>query len=402
MIDRRELLRRGAALGMAPLLPLAPAAAETVAAEVTPRVRRKVPLGATGLQVPDIGFGSSQLEGDAALVRHALDRGIDYFDTAEGYGGGASEETLGRALVGRRDRVLLASKVMSRAGTSRAALFEALEGSLKRLRTDHLDVYFNHAVNAPERLRNAEWFEFATRAKQQGKLRFTGLSGHGGRLVECLDLAVDEGLVDVVLVAFNFGQDPAFYERFTGRFDLVARQPELPRVLAKARDRGIGVVAMKTLRGARLNDMRPYEGAGASFAQAAFRWVLSSGLVDSLVVSMTSAAQVDEFLGASGWGGLHPADAGLLTRYARRSATTQCRYGCSDCRDACPGGVSIPDVLRARMYGEDYGAPRLARQALADLPVAPPCLSCSGAPCASACSAGLDLPELARRGARLA
>jgi predicted aldo/keto reductase-like oxidoreductase len=400
MLDRRELLRRGLALGLAPaLLPLA-GRAEPAPGE-PPRVRRRVPLGATGLEVPDIGFGSSSLASDEALVAHALARGITYFDTAESYQGGSSEETIGRALAGRREEVLLASKQSAGAHTKRAELFETLEGSLRRLRTDRIDVYFNHAVNDPARLRNDEWYEFASRAKQQGKIRFTGMSGHGGRLVECLDLAVDRKLVDVVLVAFNFGQDPAFLQRFTGSLDFVARQPELPRVLAKARAAGIGVVAMKTLRGARLNDMRPYEGAGATFSQAAFRWIFSTGLADALVVTMKSPAQVDEFLGASGWTRPHPADAGLLRRYARRTERTQCRYGCGDCRDACPAGVSIPDALRARMYAVDYEEPGLARAALAEAGGAAACLSCSGAPCAAACPHGVAIPELTKQVATL-
>jgi predicted aldo/keto reductase-like oxidoreductase len=400
MLDRRELLRRGLALGLAPaLLPLA-GRAEPAASE-PPRVRRRVPLGKTGLELPDIGFGSSSLSGNDALVQHALARGITYFDTAESYQGGSSEETIGRALAGRRDEVLLASKQSAGASTKRAELFETLEGSLRRLRTDRIDVYFNHAVNDPDRLRNDEWYEFASRAKQQGKIRFTGMSGHGGRLVECLDLAVDQRLVDVVLVAFNFGQDPVFLERFTGSFDFVARQPELPRVLAKARSAGVGVIAMKTLRGARLNDMRPYEGAGATFAQAAFRWIFSTGLADALVVTMKSPAQVDEYLGASGWTKPHPADAGLLRRYARRTERTQCRYGCGDCASACPAGVSIPDVLRARMYAVDYEEPGLAREALAEAGGAAACLSCSGAPCAGACPFGLEISALTRDAARL-
>ena len=86
-LDRREFLRGSAAAGVAlSLLPLAASAAEP------PRVRRRVTLGRTGIQIGDIGFGSSRLDGDEALVRHALDRGIDYFDTAESYAGGASEE----------------------------------------------------------------------------------------------------------------------------------------------------------------------------------------------------------------------------------------------------------------------------------------------------------------------
>jgi predicted aldo/keto reductase-like oxidoreductase len=395
MLDRRELLRRGLALGLAPaLLPLA-GRAEPAASE-PPRVRRRVTLGKTGLEIPDIGFGSSSLSGDDALVQHALARGITYFDTAESYQGGSSEETIGRALAGRRDEVLLASKQSAGAHTKRAELFETLEGSLRRLRTDRIDVYFNHAVNDPARLQNDEWYEFATRAKQQGKIRFTGMSGHGGRLVECLTLAVDQKLVDVVLVAFNFGQDPVFLQRFTGSFDFVARQPELPRVVAKARSAGVGVVAMKTLRGARLNDMRPYEGAGASFAQAAFRWIFSTGLADALVVTMKSPEQVDEYLGASGWTRPHPADAGLLRRYARRTERTQCRYGCGDCASACPAGVSISDALRARMYAFDYEEPGLAREALAEAGGAAACLSCSGAPCATACPHGVAIPELTK------
>jgi predicted aldo/keto reductase-like oxidoreductase len=396
MLDRRELLRRGVALGLAPaLLPLAAGAAAAPAEP--PRVRRRVPLGRTGLELPDIGFGSSSLSGDEALVAHALARGITYFDTAESYQSGSSEETIGRALATRRDGVLLASKQSAGAHTKRGELFETLDGSLRRLRTDRIDVYFNHAVNDPARLQNDEWYEFASRAKQTGKIRFTGLSGHGGRLVECLDLAVEKKLVDVVLVAFNFGQDPAFYQKFTGSFDFVARQPELPRVLAKARAQGIGVIAMKTLRGARLNDMRPYEGAGATFAQAAFRWIFSTGLADALVVTMKSPAQVDEYLGASGWTQPHPADAALLRRYARRTERTQCRYGCSDCASACPAGVSIPDVLRARMYAFDYEEPALARAALAEAGGAAACLSCAATPCASACPHGVAIPDLTRQ-----
>jgi hypothetical protein len=254
-IDRRQFLRSGALAGLSVgLLPWsASAAAET------PGIQRQVRLGRTDLRVSDIGFGSSRLKGDEALVHHALERGITYFDTAAGYTGGRSEETLGRALQGRRDGVSLVSKVKTTPTSRRDDLMQALEGSLRRLRTDRLDVYFSHAVNDVARLQNAEWPEFLGRAREQGKIRFAGLSGHGGRLVECLDFALDHDLVDVVLVAYNFGQDPAFYERLTGRFDFVARQPDLPRVLARARQQDVGVVAMKTLMGAKLNDLGPYQ-----------------------------------------------------------------------------------------------------------------------------------------------
>ncbi len=397
-IDRREFLRRGALLGAS--LGLQPLAASGAIPELPPRVRGTRTLGHTGLEISDIGFGSSSLSGDVALVHHALERGITYFDTAESYTGGDAEETLGRALEGRRDRVVLASKTSAAAGDTRDEIMRALDASLRRLRTDRIDVYFNHAVNDTSRLKNPEWAEFATRARAAGKIRFTGMSGHGGRLVECIDYAVENGVADVLLVGYNFGQDPAFLQRFTAGFDFVAVQEDLPRALLSARAKGVGVVAMKTLRGAKLNDMKPFERPGGTFAQAAFRWTLSSPNVDALVVTMRSPEQVDEYLVASGTSVVR-ADLRLLERYEARNGHEQCRYGCNDCAGACPLGVPISDVLRARMYAEDYGDVALARRELALLASdASACLSCAHQTCAGSCPHGLDIPALTRRAQR--
>jgi len=393
-IDRRAFLRGSAAAGLG-LLVGDPAGAADVAE--APRVRRLVRLGRTGLQVPDIGFGSSRLDGDEAVVRHALDRGITYFDSAESYTDGRAEETLGRALAGARERVVLTSKVFAGPHAKREKLMQKLEGSLQRLRTDHIDIYFNHAVNDVARVQNPEWPEFIARAKQQGKIRFSGVSGHGGRLAACLDHVLDHDLADVLLVAHNFGHDPAFYEKLTASFDFIAVQPELPRILAKAKQKDVGVVAMKTLRGARLNDMRPYETQGGTFAQAAFRWVLAQPHVDSLVVTMNDRAEVDEYLGASGSTSTSRDDLRLLARYEARNGATQCRAACSGCQDACPEGVPIADVLRTRMYARDYGDPAFARREYAQLGRgAAACASCAHQACASACPFGVSIPELTR------
>ncbi len=390
-LDRREFLRRSAVTGVSlSVFPLIDARAAE-----PPSVRRRVTLGRTGLRIGDIGFGSSSLDGDEALVRHALDRGIDYFDTAEGYTNGASEETLGRALRGVREKITLASKVACGARDSVADLFRALEGSLRRLQTDRIDLYFNHAVNDVERLKNSAWGEFTDRAVEQGKIRFKGMSGHGGRLAECLDYAFDHDLVDAVLVAHNFGQDPAFHQRLTASLDFVAVQPELPRLLAKAKEKRVGVIAMKTLRGARLNDLRSYERGGNTFAQAAFRWVLSGPHVDALVVTMRSPDQVDEYLGASGATGVSRADFDLLARYETRNGTTQCRYGCGACLAACPEGVSIDEVLRTRMYAHDYGDVGLAKREYSSLAGnAQACVSCAHQACTGACPFGIDIAGL--------
>jgi len=294
--------------------------------------------------------------------------------------------------------VVLATKVECEVDDTVPRLMVALEGSLRRLRTDRVEIYFNHAVNDVERLTNPAWGEFVERAREQGKIRFTGMSGHGGHLVECVDHALDHDLVDVLLLAHNFGQDPAFYERFTASFDFVAVQPDLPRVLAKAKQKNVGVVAMKTLRGARLNDLRPYEREGGTFAQAAFRWVLSRPHTDALVVTMKSPEMVDEYLGASGTERVARSDLELLALYERRNGATQCRYGCDACAGACPEEVPIADVLRHRMYDEDYGDPALAREGYARLGRgAAACADCAHRACTGTCPHGLDVPALTAR-----
>ena len=403
-VDRRTFLRRslrwGSIAGGLIATGHAPASPEE---RPSGSVNRYVRLGRTGLEISDISFGASRLRsGGEHLVEHALARGVNYFDTAEDYTSGMSETVIGNALQGKRDQVVIASKTWANPSDGRDELMQRLEGSLKRLRTDYVDVYFNHAVNNVSRLNNQEWYEFVDRARQQGKLRFTGMSGHAGKLISCLDHALDEDLVDVVLVATNFGQDPAFYERFTRTFDYIAMQPDLPRVLQKAHAKDVGVIAMKTLMGARLNDMRPFETPGATFAQAAFRWILSNDHVDALIISMTSSDKIDEYLAASGWTREAPGDLALLKRYAHLNGATYCRHACAACDDACPAGVPIADVLRTRMYAVDYQDAAFARDEYAKLPVdATACLSCDGQPCQNACPNGLVPSELTARTHRM-
>jgi predicted aldo/keto reductase-like oxidoreductase len=401
-LQRREFLQRGVAatLGACAL----GLGGEGARAVEEPRVRRRVSLGRTGLLVSDISIGTSRTS-DPEVIRYALDRGITYVDTAESYPlgrTGKAEEAVGAALRGRREGIVLASKVKARGGDGRGKLMDRLEKSLRRLQTDRIDVYFNHAVNDLERLRNPEWFEFAEVAKKQGKIRFTGISGHGGRLIECLDAALDEDLVDVILVAHNFGQDPAFYQRLVRSFDFVANQQGLRRVLEKAHAKGVGVVAMKTLMGARLNDMRPYEWTGSTFAQAAFRWVLSNPNVDALIVSMKNREQIDEYLGASGRGAVREGDLRLLRRYAQRNGGSYCRPACGACAESCHRGVPISELLRARMYAVDYEDLDLARGTFQNLGAgASACLSCANPSCLGACPHGLDIPRLAASASRL-
>ena len=395
MIDRRDFLRlgAGATLGLAAVHTGAQGSRQDPA---NAQIRRYVRLGRTELQISDISFGSSS-SADPRLVEHALERGVNYFDTAESYEWGSSEEAIGEALRGKRDRVFIASKSKSGASDRRGEMMRALEGSLRRLQTDYVDVYFNHAVNDVRRMRNEEWFEFTELAKRQGKIRFRGMSGHGSDLIECLDYAIEQDLVDVILVAYNFGQDPDFYSRFRHGIGFPAVQTGLPRVLKKAKEKDVGVLAMKTLMGARLNDMRPYERPGGTYAQAAFRWVLSSPYVDGVLISMTSRAEIDEYVGASGDPQVSREDLYLLALYAQMHAASYCQHACNACAGSCPQDVPIAEVLRTRMYDVDYQNHRLATVDYAKLGEgANPCLSCEHQACLAACPKGIPIAEFTR------
>ena len=112
---------------------------------------------------------------------------------------------------------------------------------------------------------------------------------------------------------------------------------------------------------------------------------------------MTSQTQVDEYLGASGAKTVAATELVLLARYVSMNSSTTCRFGCDACSSSCPVGVAIADVLRVRMYAEDYGDARMARDEHVRIgEPAAACLSCVTQACARACPYGLPIPELTR------
>lgn len=395
MADRRKFLK--ATAGLTALAPVATGMSDTSGIN-KPEIQRHVTLGKTGLKISEIGFGSSGLQNES-LVSYALERGVTYFDTAESYRFGWSEEAMGKGLKGQRDKIILASKTKAQADATEATMMQALEGSLKRLQTDYLDIYFNHAVNRVNRMQNDEWANFTEKAVRQGKIRFRGMSGHGSRLAKCLEYSIDNDLVDVILCAYNFGEDPDLIARLKNKFHFAAEQSDLPPVLDKAHQKNIGVIAMKTLLGARLNDMRKFEAPGRTYAQAALRWVLSSPRVDAAIISMNSMPEIDEYIGASVLDDEVVGDAGLLGRYVAMQSGKYCHHGCDKCEGACPHGVEIAEVLRTRMYDVDYGNKALAIEDYARLRIdstadaASACLTCDNKVCSGACPYGVPIPE---------
>ena len=154
----------------------------------------------------------------------------------------------------------------------------------------------------------------------------------------------------------------------------------------------MGIVAMKTLKGAKHHGLAGFRDEADAYSQAAFKWVLSDPNVACLVISFFEYQHLDEYLYASGRS-LTRADRGVLERYDRLIAGKYCFPHCGACLDACPEQLAINDVLRHRMYFEDYGQEKHALELYANLPIqADVCTGCS-APCVGACPHGIDIQE---------
>lgn len=363
------------------LLRSAPSADEKNEAWSESRVQSYRPLGRTGFAISDISFGCSGLN-DPSVVRRAIDKGINYFDTSPDYSHELSERSLGEGIQGTpRDKLFIASKFCTAKGhlansTSVADVIAAVEASLTRLQTDYLDLAHIHAVNTIDRLMAPTIHEAFDRLKEQGKVRFLGVSSHTPDLETVMRHAVDSGRFDVIMVAYNF-----------------KNWPDLDNIFAEAHAKGVGVVAMKTLKGAyhtKLADFTPTE--RESFAQAAFKWVLANPSVHGLVVTMDKHELVDEYLVASGQSPTD-GDVALLEKYDRLIAKDYCRPGCGDCLGACPYGVPVNDVMRYAMYYDSYGQQKEAMQLYAGVApghAADHCATCS-APCEAQCSFGVPI-----------
>jgi len=344
-------------------------------------VRSYRALGNTGISMSDISFGGSGITNPDVVAR-AVDRGINYFDTSPDYSETGSEQVIGKALKPHRDKVHIASKFCTGQGhlptdTPVPEIMKAVEGSLQRLRTDYLDVCFIHAVNDLERLMAPNFHEAFDRLKEQGKLRFLGVSSHTPNLEEVMRHAVDSGRFNVLLVAHNFNNWPGLHGIFHD-----------------AKRRGVGVVAMKTLKGAKATVLKDFADQSQAFSQAAFKWVLSNPDVSGLVVSIRDFQQIDEYLYASGRAPTD-SDIALLERYDELIRRDYCRPGCGACLDRCPNGVSVDDVFRYAMYFENYGRQRDAMVRYAKLGMernALRCVDCA-APCQVACPFELPIRE---------
>lgn len=384
-LSRREFLRKSTVVAAA-AVPAVGASARSRQEQPAggkaprPKVRRFKPLGRTGWNVGDLSAGSGQR--DPALVSHLFECGLNLIDTGAQYAG--HEEVIGKVLPQWRDRIFILDKwdpPLVTATVTKSALLEALDVSLKKLNTTYIDCMMIHSIGHPrygglERIQNPAIYEAWDEAKRLGKVRFTGASSHGIRMIEEFDWGLDNNRFDVILVGANFlthGVEP---------------------ILKKARAKGVGTIAMKTMTiyKADLN-IRALQDEETNARQAVLKWVLASDLFDTAVVSMRNYDQVAEYLAVSGTTTLTARDQAYLQVVAKEVGPQYCRPGCRACHDACPHGVPVADILRYRMYFEHYGDQKFAMQRYAMLPVARtglPCAACE-APCEAACPYGLQV-----------
>jgi predicted aldo/keto reductase-like oxidoreductase len=149
---------------------------------------------------------------------------------------------------------------------------------------------------------------------------------------------------------------------------------------------------MKTLKGAKHRGLAEFRPEADSYAQAAFKWVLSNPAVSCLVISFFDNQHPDEYLFASGKR-LEVDDLAVLSKYDQLIAGTHCFQHCGDCLGACPSNLPINDILRHRMYFEDYGDQKQAMQLYAKLDRdADACVNCA-APCLGSCPQGIPIQE---------
>jgi uncharacterized protein len=308
-------------------------------------------LGRTNLKVSQVGFGGtwiSQLVPEEAskVVRRAFELGITYFDTAKL--DGDSEEKLGTALQGVRDECVIATKTGSR--TKRESL-EEIKESLKRLKTDRLDIIQLHSIDDEKTLSKATSgdgvLQTCKQAKREGLVDFIGITGHKPRV---LIKAIETGEFDTVLVPIN----------------IVTRQA-LEELVPYAKKQDVGIVAMKPFSAKTSKlitclynpslsllseepELKAVLGQDTdSMARTALRFALSQD-ISTVIPGMKSTHEVE-------------ISANTGREYDRLTAEEQQQFffelqdQCRDCGNClpCATEIDIPAILRFQTLSETYG-----------------------------------------------
>jgi len=369
---------------------------------------RKMPKNGDELSI--LGYGCMRMpvkdgaideERAKAQLRGAIDRGVNYVDTAWPYQGGENENVVGRALRdGYREKVKLATKLPSFIVNTREDMDYFLNAQLEKLQTDHIDYYLLHTLNGKlwDMVFELGALEFLDTAKNDGRIVNAGFSFHGKesdfiRIVDAYDW-------DFCQIQYNYLDE----EHQAGT-----------RGLEYAASRGLGVVIMEPLRGGNLAVARAPEPIAEIWAEAkterspaewALRWIWNRPEVTVVLSGMNEEAHIDENLAVAENaqpGSLTEEELALVGRVANKYRELM-KVGCTGCGYCmpCPAGVDIPgcfDLLnKLSLFGNEAEAGLLYAGRIGGVlragvtGYASQCVECGQ--CLDKCPQSLWIPEL--------
>jgi len=389
-ITRREFMAAGA-IGVASLgLGVRPGSAATAnasggASGIVYRI-----LGRTGLKIPVVSFGVMNSD-NPDLIRKALDLGIRHLDTAHRYLRGNSESVIGQVLEERkvRDQVCIATKMYFDRDRERKVFLgpeserpfaasekkfdEQLAISLKRLRTDYVDILYLHSCESAAMAAYEPMMKVFEKAKESGKVRFIGVTTHTQE-PETIRSAADAGVWDVALTSYNFMQD---------------HKEEVKQAIAYAAGKGMGIVAMKTQGGVKLNREDPMQVNHA----AALKWVLHDKNVCTTIPGITAFDQMALDFGVMKDLSLSERERRDLHLFAGWKEPLYCQQ-CGSCLSTCSRRVEIPTLMRVYMYTAAYRNLIQAEMTLEEIPQGRGPEGCGDCErCTALCRFGINIPE---------
>jgi len=346
----------------------APAAAAFSAGEAlaaAPAAMPKRILGKTGVEVPVLALGGMfDTINNQLLLRQALNWGVTYWDTAEYYGRGQSEEGFGRFFGKNPDRrkdVFLVTKLTPKGGDFPARF----EKSLARLQTGYVDLFFIHGIDSMSQL-TPDMRAFAAQMKAAGKIRHFGFSTHAN-MEDLLQAAAKEGGpaagFDVIMHTYN---------------TTVMHKPAMQAAIDASAKAGIGLVAMKTQgmgpatapTPAEIKVSEQFLKRGFTDKQARLKAVWEEKRVASICSQMPSISILSANVAAArDQTALSSAERGALFELASAECTGYCG-GCGSICQSATGGLPVNHVMRSLMYHREYEEPRLGRATFAELPEA--------------------------------
>jgi predicted aldo/keto reductase-like oxidoreductase len=327
---------------------------------------RNVSLVSGGMKILKMGMGGIPIQrldmkGSDRVLEKAIDSGINFFDTARGYTD--SESKFGRVLPRHRDRVVIASKSFSRGATE---ILRDIETTLSNLRSDYVDLYQCHNVASEADLEKVLAPDGAVagmlKAKEQGKIRHIGLSGHKPRIVA---MALKRFAFETIQIPANFMETESFKE-----------------LIPQARKQGVGVIAMKPVGGGNIHE-----------TALNFRFIFNQG-IDVAIPGMDSEKQVEENVAAlTDLSPLTAAETARLQKEKDRLGDQFCRR-CEYCMP-CPQGLPISFLHVLKNYYFLYDLKDWAMERLGALAKTyKDCTACGE--CVKKCPYHLDNPEIFR------